>query len=287
MKVAPAAVGIVAALMVVLAACGGVATSSVQSTTPPTAAPVEVEWLEITLEADSAGETVSTVAMDQAAQIVSDRLDAAGVCDARVERRGDRQIVVQLPGVEDLEQALALIGRTAMLEFYDVAQFDGPYATADLAIDAAGVDSEEALPQDYTVVFWPATENGVADEYYLVTMPAEVTGAMLKSAAAGFDQYDKPKVDIAFTDAGADAFAEVTARMAAAGEITGQLRRLAIVLDGTVMSAPTVREEITGGYAEITGNFTMNEATNLATVFQAGALPVDLVVASQEPIPAP
>jgi protein-export membrane protein SecD len=113
-----------------------------------------------------------------------------------------------------------------------------------------------------------------------------VTGGMLTGAQTGFDQNNRPKVDMQFNDEGAEAFAEVTARMAQTSQITGEDQRLAIVLDGEVASAPRVLEEIPDGRAEITGRFTQDEAKNLALVLQTGALPVELEPVSQNTVGA-
>jgi protein-export membrane protein SecD len=109
---------------------------------------------------------------------------------------------------------------------------------------------------------------------------------MLTGAQTGFDQNNRPKVDMQFNDEGAEAFAEVTARMAQTSQITGEDQRLAIVLDGEVASAPRVLEEIPDGRAEITGRFTQDEAKNLALVLQTGALPVELEPVSQNTVGA-
>jgi preprotein translocase subunit SecD len=103
-----------------------------------------------------------------------------------------------------------------------------------------------------------------------------MTGKYLKNASVGFDSFGKPKVDMTFTEEGAKLFEKIT------GELVG--KQLAIVLDGKVMSAPVVRDKISGGSAEITGDFTIDEAKNLVIVLQTGALPVRLVLQEKQVI---
>ncbi|MCX7831306.1 MAG: protein translocase subunit SecD [Actinobacteria bacterium] len=101
-----------------------------------------------------------------------------------------------------------------------------------------------------------------------------LTGKYLKNAQVSFDQFGKAKVDMEFTDEGAKKFEEITARYVG--------KQIAIVLDGKVMSAPRVIEKISGGRAEITGNFTIDEAKRLAIVLQTGALPVNLEIQEKQ-----
>jgi len=234
-----------------------------------------------TIKADRTSES-----MDQAVKIIENRINKLGVAEPTIQRQGDWRISVQLPGVVDRQQALDIIGKTAVLEFYDVADFGDPFTTAEEALATAGVTSADELPEGQSLIFWSKEENGTADQYYLVKVEPPVTGAMLKKAAVGYDQYNKPKVDMEFNDEGADAFSEVTKTMANTGQITGKVQRLAIILDGNVESAPTVREQISGGNAEITGNFTLSEAESLALVLNTGALPVELEVITQNEIGA-
>ncbi|MBC7293726.1 MAG: protein translocase subunit SecD, partial [Thermoleophilia bacterium] len=201
-------------------------------------------------------------------------------------RQGKWKISVQLPGIKNTEEALAVIGKTAVLEFYDVKQFGTPYASEAEALKAAGVDKATDLPADKRIIFWPAAKGNGTDQWFLVTTPPKLTGSALTGAQVGYDQFNNPKVDMQFNDEGAKVFADVTGQMAETALVTGQDQRLAIVLDGTVESAPRVQEKIEGGRAEITGKFTLDEAKNLALVLQTGALPVELKPVSQNAIGA-
>jgi protein-export membrane protein SecD len=225
-------------------------------------------------------------ALDKEKSIIQERVDSLGVSGPEIQRQGSDKISIQLPGITDTQRALDIIGKTAVLKFFDVAQFGDAFATAAEALASVGASSEDTLPQGDTLVFWPEAENGTADQYYLVTTPAPVTGAMLKGAQRGLDDKGLPDVNMQFNDTGKTAFADTTKRMADVGQITGTAQRLAIVLDGTVKSAPQVHEEIAGGDAQITGKFTQKEADDLALVLKTGALPVELVAISNNSIGA-
>jgi preprotein translocase subunit SecD len=225
-------------------------------------------------------------ALDKEKTIIQDRVNKLGVSEPEIQRQGSDKISVQLPGIKNTQQALDIIGKTAVLKFFDVAQFGNAFSTAAEALASVGVASEDALPSSDLLVTWPKEENGTADQYYLVTTPAPVTGAMLTGAQRQYGTNDLPEVDMQFNDTGKTAFAEVTKRMAETGQITGADQRLAIVLDGTVKSAPLVHEEIAGGRAQITGKFTVQEADDLALVLQTGALPLELEPISNNSIGA-
>lgn len=224
-------------------------------------------------------------AIERAKNVIQDRVNKLGVSEPEIQRQGANKISVQLPGIENTQQALDIIGKTAVLEFFDIAQFGDPFATPEEALASVGAASKDALPEGYSVVFWPKEQN-VADRYYLVKTPAPVTGAMLTDARQDFGEFNKPEVGMDFNDTGAKAFADSTERMATTGQITGVVQQLAIVLDGKVESAPTVEKKIDGGQARIEGTFTVQEAKDLALVLQTGALPVELVMVSHNAIGA-
>lgn len=215
--------------------------------------------------------------VDQAVNIIQERVNKLGVAEPEIQRQGEWRISIQLPGIENQDEALEIIGKTAQLEFYDVADFGTDYASAAEALSAAGVGSESALPAGTRLVFWPQEENGVSDRYHLVTVEPPVTGAMLNSDGirVSTDQKSAWKVDMEFNDEGAEAFEAITGQLAETFQISGDLQLLAIVLDGVVESAPSVKDKISGGKAEITGKFSHEEAANLALVLQTGALPLE------------
>jgi len=238
-------------------------------------------------ESDRADATSETI--DRTVSVIQDRVDRLGVAEPEIRRQGEWQISVQLPGIEDQQRALEIIGKTAVLEFFAVADFGESYATAEEALTWAGVESADDLPAGERLIYWPADRNrGEVDEYYLVTTDPPVDGSMLKEA--GFDsQTGSPgtyRVTMEFNSEGAEAFRDTTKELADIWVATGVAQSLAIVLDGAVQSAPTVEEEIAGGSAEITGSFTLDEAKELALVLQTGALPLTLEPVSQNAIGA-
>ncbi len=227
--------------------------------------------------------------IDSALDIIQKRVNKLGVAEPEIQRQGDDKISVQLPGIDNPEEALEIIGKTAVLEFHEVSDFGTAYRTEAEALAAAGVTSElelDALEGYHNILHWTVEGGNISDQWYHVTKEPQLTGAMLQDAQTGFDQYNNPKVDMQFKDEGADIFGDITTRMADTSAITGVDQRLAIVLDGEVSSAPRVLEPIEGGNAEITGKFTMDEARNLALVLQTGALPVELTAASKNTVGA-
>jgi preprotein translocase subunit SecD len=232
--------------------------------------------------------------VDQAVKIIQNRVNKLGVAEPEIQRQGEWKISVQLPGIENQQEALEIIGKTAVLEFYDVDSFGAPYESVEEALESAGVDSEAELPPGMSLIVWPARDEtdseSDSDLYYLVDALPPVTGDMLADAGVRADDiHGGYLVTMDFNDEGAEAFADITRGLANTGNIIGITQRLAIVLDGVVESAPTVQEEIEGGSAQISrgaGGFPLDEARNLALVLQTGALPVELVPISQNEIGA-
>jgi preprotein translocase subunit SecD len=238
-------------------------------------------------ESDRATATSDNV--DKAVNVIQDRVNRLGVAEPEIRRQGEWQISVQLPGIEDQARALEIIGKTAVLEFFAVTDFGDKFATEAEALASAGVQSADALPEGQELIFWPAIESQgrTADEFYIVKTKAPVDGSMLTDA--GFDSQTNNgtyRVTMKFNDVGATAFANITKDLADIGAASGKVQKLAIVLDGTVQSAPNVEDEITGGDAEITGTFTLQDAKELALVLQTGQLPLNLEPVSQNAIGA-
>jgi SecD/SecF fusion protein len=243
--------------------------------------------LSVILEGQSsASNPVTDAKMDQAIRVIQDRVNRLGVAEPEIQRQGADKISVQLPGIDNPDDALKVIGKTAVLEFFDVKQFGTPYASQEEALKAVGVATTEELPAGTQIVHWPIAGGNQSDQWFVVTTPPAVTGAMLSGAQWTYDQNNSPKVDMQFNDQGATIFEDVTRRMAETAQITGVDQRLAIVLDGEVASAPRVLEQIAGGKAEITGKFTVDEAKQLALVLDTGRLPVELKAVSQNSIGA-
>jgi preprotein translocase subunit SecD len=216
-------------------------------------------------------------AADQALETIRNRIDQFGVAEPTIVRQGENEIVVQLPGVQDPKRAIELIGKTAQLEFKMVDD-EAPVAAE---IPQAIVPGEEELfmkqfaekiPEGDQILF----ENKMNEETgeiigkipYLLKSHAAVTGDLLNDARVSINAYGEPYVSIEFNAAGAKIFEEVT------GENIG--KRLGIVLDNTVYSAPVIRDRIAGGSAMIEGYFTDEEAKDLSIVLRAGALPAPM-----------
>ena len=148
--------------------------------------------------------------MKQAISIIEDRVNGLGVAEPEIQRQGQWKISVQLPGIENPQEALDVIGKTAVLEFYDTNQFGTAYATEAEALKAAGVDSAGKLPADKHLMHWPAEGGAATDSWFIVTSEPPLTGAALSGAQVGFDQNNQPKVDMQFKGDGATKFADLT-----------------------------------------------------------------------------
>ncbi len=228
-------------------------------------------------------------AIDQCLEIIRNRIDQFGVTEPVIVKQGTDKIVVQLPGVKDPERALKLIGQTAQLEFKLVDEeamsridIAGLIAKAiregRLKPDASREEVNRVLrpyipPDDeiYFLVEKDPQTGRVIKKPLLLKKRAVLTGDMVKTARVRIGGvYNEPYVALELTDRGARIFERVTA------ENVG--RRLAIVLDDVVRSAPVIREKIPGGHAQITGSFTYEEAADLAIVLRAGALPAPVKV---------
>lgn len=197
-------------------------------------------------------------ALSQALETIRNRIDKFGVSEPVIQKQGDREIVIQLPGLKDPERAIQLIGKTAVLEFRLVDDSMDPYK----ALSLGPPPDSEILYQTKRIKETGATEKIP----FLIKKEVLLTGDSLSDARVAFDsQYNEPYVSLTFDSNGARIFERVTSQNVG--------KRLAIVLDGNVHSAPSIREAISGGRAQITGSFTYDEATDLAIVLRAGALP--------------
>ncbi len=199
-------------------------------------------------------------AVAQALETIRNRIDQFGVSEPVIARQGTNQIVVQLPGIKDPQRAIDLIGRTARLEFKLVKEGVSP--TGDVIPDDAEVLNEKIVD--------PVT-GAVNETPFVVQKKALITGDLLTDAQVRIDsQFNQPYVAIEFNSLGAKLFDQITAANVG--------KRFAIVLDNTIYSAPVIRERISGGSAQISGNFTEKTASDLAIVLRAGALPAPVKV---------
>ena len=196
--------------------------------------------------------------MAQTLEIIRRRIDAAGTREPTIQRQGSERVLVQVPGVGSANDIIILLGETAQLTFHTVIG-----QTADPA----------ATPGSGNILL-PDAENENA--FYILDRAAILGGEDLANAQLGFDQNGQPAVDFRFDAAGGSVFGRYTT------ENVGQL--FAIVLDDKVISAPVIREPITGGSGQISGNFTVESATNLGVLLRSGALPAELVFLEERTI---
>ena len=190
-------------------------------------------------------------AVTQSLEVVRRRLDESGLVEPGIARQGRDRIEVQLPGVTDPQQVRALLGTTAKMDFYWLAQ---PGATA----------------------VWQVPSRLDAQSLTL-EMQVAMAGKHVRDARVGYDQQTaQPKVLFRLDDEGAQLFGDMTR------DNIG--RRLAVVLDGEVITAPVIRSMIGGGSGEISGGFTSREAAELAVLLRAGALPADLQVLEERTV---
>lgn len=212
---------------------------------------------------------IRELAVRQGLETIRNRVDQFGVAEPSIQQQGENRILVQLPGVQDPARAKALIGKTALLEFKMVDE---------------RTDPETALktgpPPGTEILYQRRVDKETREERkvpFLVQKRAAITGRDVSTARVSIDQNtSEPYVSVDFNAAGARAFSELTDANVG--------KRLAIVLDGNVHSAPQIRERIPSGRAQITGGFTTDEATDLAIVLRAGALPAPVQVLEERTV---
>ena len=202
-------------------------------------------------------------AVSQGLETIRNRVDQFGVSEPTIQAQGEKRILVQLPGIKDADRAIKLIGKTARLEFKLVDES----VSSQTALNGAMPEGDEVLYKREENV-----ETGeVTKRPFLVKKRTVLTGETLSGAEVRYDNdFNEPYVAITFNSIGAMIFQEVTR--------ANVKKRLAIVLDDNVYSAPVIQEEIAGGRAQITGQFTTEEARDLAIILRAGALPAPVVI---------
>jgi SecD/SecF fusion protein len=190
-------------------------------------------------------------AVTQSIEVLNRRLNETGTKEINIQQQGVDRILVEVPGLQDTTAVKALVGTTANLEFRLVADPGDPPSEID------------NLPQQ---------QGGQIP----VQKRVMVAGEDLTDAQAGFDQNSQPDVNFTFNLRGGQLFGRVTSE--------NIQRRFAIVLDNKVISAPVIQSPITGGRGQITGNFSVQEADNLAVLLRAGALPAKLTVVEERTV---
>ena len=217
-------------------------------------------------------------AINQALETIRNRIDQFGVAEPMVQRQGLRQIVVQLPGVKEPKRAKDLIKETALLEFKmldedNQLKLDLPARIPKEKEAEILKQAEAKLPVGDQILFERAVDKDTGREYripYLVKKRVMLTGDVLSDARVSIGQFNDPYVSISFDAKGGREFERITG--------DNVKKRMAVVLDNTIYSAPVIQERITGGRAQITGTFSMQEASDLAIVLRAGALPAPLKI---------
>ncbi len=217
-------------------------------------------------------------AVNQALETIRNRIDQFGVAEPLVQRQGLKQIVVQLPGVKEPKRAKDLIKETALLEFKmldedNQMKMDFP-ARVPKEKEAEVLQQFAAkVPEGDEILFERVVDKDTGREYripFLVKKRVMLTGDVLSDARVSIGQFNDPYVSIEFDTKGGREFERITSE--------NVKKRMAIVLDNTIYSAPVIQERISGGRAQITGTFTTQEANDLAIVLRAGALPAPLKI---------
>jgi preprotein translocase subunit SecD len=199
-------------------------------------------------------------AVDQSIQIIERRVNELGLVEPTIQREGINRILVQVPGLQDPSRLKEILGKTAKLDFRMVDQ--------SMSAEQAAASH---VPQDSEIL------DGEKGQKFLIEKRVLVSGADLTDAQPGFDQRSsEPIVSFRFNSSGARKFAEATQQN------VGKL--FAIVLDNKVISAPVIREPILGGSGQISGNFTVEQANDLAILLRAGALPAPLTIIEERTV---
>ncbi len=203
---------------------------------------------------------IQEAALKQSLEIVRKRIDESGTKEPLIQRSGKKRILLQLPGVKDPERIKELLGTTAKLTFHMVDEEDT------VSLKANKAPFGKMIVQDYIN----------PEIKYLVEKKSRVGGENLVDANASFDSSEGHAVSFRFDTTGAQKFGKATS------DNVG--KRFAVILDGAVITAPVIRSAITGGSGIISGNFTSQEAADLAVLLRAGALPAPLNIVEERSV---
>jgi len=215
-------------------------------------------------------------AMRRVMEILRNRIDKFGVSEPTITTQGEDRIVVELPGSKDPDRVKNVVMGRGLLEFKIVDEDTTMKLRRDM-FDATGTLIDPSIiPESSELLYlWVKNKFDVLERQKAIVLYKEtlLDGSTIKRAQVQADQFGKPEVTFELSGEGAKIFAKVTEANVG--------KRLAIVLDGKVLSMPVIRERIPTGQVRITGSFTMKEAQDLALVLRAGAFPVPLQVAEQ------
>lgn len=213
---------------------------------------------------------IKKLATEQALETIRNRIDEFGVSEPDIRLQGENRIQIQLPGIKDTKRAKELIGKTARLNF----QLVDENGNVDAAVKGKVPPGDELL---YQLDDNKKSSGSTGKVPFLIQKRVLLDGSALTDARVEIDsQFNEPYVSIEFDRKGARIFERIT------GE--NIKKRLAIVLDKNVYSAPVIQDKIAGGKARITGNFTMDEAKDLAIVLRAGALPAPVKIIEERTV---
>ena len=201
----------------------------------------------------------------QSIEIIRRRVDEVGTNEPIIQRQGDDRILVQLPGLDDPERIKRLLGKTARMNFRMVNET----ASIDEALSGR-------IPPGSDLLYELDPRTGEKTLPYIIYKRIGVSGDQLVDANPSMDQYNQPVVSLRFDSTGSRKFGDLTSKNVG--------KRFAIVLDGEVISAPVIREAITGGSGQISGNFTFETASDLAVLLRAGALPAPLTILEERSV---
>jgi preprotein translocase subunit SecD len=212
---------------------------------------------------------IRRLATDQALETIRNRIDQFGVSEPTIQKTGEDRILIQLPGVKDPKRAIDLIGKTALLEF-KLADEENSLQEAlngKVPLDSQVLYQRNVNPETGEVKRVP----------FLIKRRTLLTGDRLVSARVQIEtQFNQPYVSLEFDSRGAKIFERITQR--------NVKKKLAIILDDNVYSAPVIQEKISGGRAQITGRFSMDEARDLAIVLRAGSLPAPVNIMEERTV---
>ena len=189
--------------------------------------------------------------MVQSLEIIRRRVDEVGTREPIIQRQGLDRIIIQVPGIGSAEELKSILGQTARLTFHSVVR------------TSSSPNSSQGTQQ----VVYPSIDN--PGQFYVLDRSSVVSGDDLTDAQPDFDENGRPAVSFRFNPSGARKFGDYTAKNVGSP--------FAIVLDEQVISAPVIRQHIPGGSGIITGNFSVEESTNLAILLRAGALPAEMI----------
>ena len=236
----------------------------------------DIDESDLSLDFTLKGSYLSDIqarAIDQVKQVIENRVQELGLVEPSIQKAGSDRILIQVPGASerDRQRIIDIIKRSAVLEF-KIVKDTGP--AEDVLLAKYGVKTPDEL-KSQKLVLVPGDTGNENEKFFIATEDSPVTGESLSDARLIFDEFGRPAVGFSFNGEGASKFGALTEKN------VGQ--RLAIVLDGKIKSAPTIQERITS-QGRITGNFSSEEAKDLALVLRSGALPVPVTIEQERTV---